>query len=98
MSGIRYLLNSERSDGVREATPSSLAREEASNIHTASLARWLCRTGRFFCGCMTPDYIILLITTVQYKCVSLLSFQEIISYRFGMFFVVLIAFFFNSSG
>ena len=85
MSGIRYLLNSERSDDVREATPSSLARGKASNVHTASLTGWLCRIGRFFCGHMTPDYIILLITIVQYKYVSLLSFQERISYRVCMF-------------
>uniref|UniRef100_A0A672UJ59 DAP3 binding cell death enhancer 1 n=1 Tax=Strigops habroptila TaxID=2489341 RepID=A0A672UJ59_STRHB len=45
-SGIRYLLNSDRSDDVQEAKPSSLAGAEVSSVHTASLTRWLCRTGR----------------------------------------------------
>jgi len=67
VSAISYLLNSERSDDIPEATPRSLARGEASNVHTASITRWLCRTGRLFCGHVTPDYITLLITnsTVQ---------------------------------
>lgn len=47
-SGIRYLLNSDRSDDVQEAKPSSLAGAEVSSVHTASLTRWLCRTGRGF--------------------------------------------------
>lgn len=77
---FRYLLNSERSDDVREATPSSLARQAMS-----SLTKWLCRIGRLFCRHMTSDYITLLITIVQYDCFSLLGFQERISCRVCMF-------------